>query len=475
MKYSVLDGVYNYDIENILGIFGFEKVKSGADFALTVRDGRLSLQGGGLDFCAPLTCSKNELKRRVFRYLEARFGTHTGWGTLVGVRPVKLASELLSSGMDGDAAADFLMAEYLLSEKNARLIVEIGEYENAAARTDMSNVSLYVSVPFCPSRCRYCSFPMQPLTTKRRLLMPYFERLCAELRLMLGMLAELGKRVDCVYFGGGTPSTLSMDMIDALCALLRESAALDALKEFTFEAGRSDTTSAELFECLRRNGVDRVSINPQSFTDAALQFALRPRPAGEFETAFMQARSSGLLINSDIILGLERESEDEYIRGLEYLVDLAPENITIHSLALKRGSALFGDAAVSADVGADDHRLSSARVMRDLYLRMSERGDALLRKAGYAPYYLYRQKRILANLENTGYTKRGAGCLYNSRIMSERSTIVAVGTGGVSKVCFASEGRHEQIAGTRSVEEYIENPQKTSAKLEKIRALMLES
>ncbi len=471
MKYIVSGGIYNYDIESILGVFGFEKsrVVNDADFELFISDGRLFLRGGSLDFSTSCLCSKNELKRRVFRYLAEKFGTPTGWGILVGVRPVKLASQLLAGGLNADMAVDFLVSEYLLDEKNARLIVEIGKYENDAATSEENSVSLYVSVPFCPTRCKYCSFPMQPLATKHRLLEPYFEHLCIELEETLKMLKQLGKIVDCVYFGGGTPSTLSTEMIDTICGILRKYADADRIREFTFEAGRSDTTSPELFECLRRNGVGRVSINPQSFTPSALDFAMRRRHEGEFEAAFAQARAAGLLINSDIILGLDMESEDEYVRGLEYLISLAPENITIHALALKRGSELFGSLESAGDNVCGGRDFNEARRM---YVRMSERGNAVLRRAGYAPYYLYRQKRILANLENVGYCKAGAGCLYNSRIMSERSTIVAVGTGGVSKICFPAENRHEQIANARSVEEYISNFDKVTSKIETLRGLM---
>lgn len=488
MTYSPCGDLHSYDIENILNMFGLEKAKEGADMALSVEEGCLKLQGEGVAFSTPLFCmdgspvEKDELKRALYRHLCGIFGEPSGWGILVGVRPVKLASQMLARGMTPEDVSHLLVRDYLLAPENANLLVEIGQYENAVAppRADAprhsgdgagdgmkrrTNASLYLSVPFCPTRCKYCSFPMQPLLTKRRLLPLYFEKLKIELEETLKMLAEERVEIDCIYFGGGTPSTLKPDMIEELGEILRKYIDFEGLREFTFEAGRSDTVDAELIRVLVKIGADRVSINPQSFTEAALRHSLRERPEGEFENAFALARDAGLKINSDLILGLEGEDERQYLDGLRYLVGLRPENITVHALSLKRGSPLFGERV-----------LHSAALRRDLssrrnrFVSMSRGGAEILEAAGYRPYYLYRQKRILANLENIGYSLEGAGCLYNSRIMSERYDIFAVGTGGVTKICYPAENRHEQIAGTRSVEDYLDHFSKVLERIEIVRA-----
>lgn len=458
VTYSVKESVYAYDVENIINMFGFAKVREGGDLLLEVEDGQLCLRGLDVDFSAPLFCSKNELKRRLYRYLTEKFGAVSGWGILVGVRPVKLAVQMLEEGCSEAEVVRNLQEEYLLSAENAALLTEVALHEHTVAPGSSASrpVSLYVSVPFCPTRCRYCSFPMQPLSTKRKLLVPYFRRLCEELEMVLGMLRDLSAEVDCVYFGGGTPSTLECGMISELGDLLDSYVPREGIGEFTFEAGRTDTISDDLLDTLKMIGADRISVNPQSFTPEALEYAFRGRVSGEFEKAFRMAKERGFRINSDLILGLERETADQYLEGLAHLIASGADDITVHALALKRGAALFGAFEAGNASG---------------YARMRTEGEAMLREAGYRPYYLYRQKRILANLENIGFTK-GSGCLYNSRMMSERYDIVAVGTGGVSKICFPSEHRHEQIAGTRSVEEYIERFDKTREKVDRIANLL---
>lgn len=535
MTYSSRGDLHSYDIENILNMFGLEKAKESADMALSVEEGCLKLHGEGVAFSTPLfypsgsPVEKDELKRAVYRYLCGIFGEPSGWGILVGVRPVKLASQMLAGGMTPEDVSHLLVRDYLLSPENANLLVEIAEYENIVAPPCVDkksaegeeegikrrrNASLYLSVPFCPTRCKYCSFPMQPLLTKRRLLPLYFEKLKVELEETLKMLAEEGVEIDCIYFGGGTPSTLEPEMIEALGGILQRYIDFKTLKEFTFEAGRSDTIDEELIRVLIKIGVDRVSINPQSFTEAALRHSLRERPAGEFEKAFALAKSAGLKINSDLILGLEGEDERQYLDGLRYLIGLRPENITVHALSLKRGSPLFGEKVLHSTNSVDKDSKGSVREkfapvkkaeekpaevdllregcsceneenclqdavairrrylssQRKRYLSMSRGGAEILQEAGYRPYYLYRQKRILANLENIGYSLQGEGCLYNSRIMSERYDIFAVGTGGVTKICYPAENRHEQIAGTRSVEDYLDHFSKVLERIEVVRA-----
>ncbi len=382
------------------------------------------------------------------------------------------------------------------------------------------------------------------------------------------MLESAGRRIDCIYIGGGTPSTLSPAMVRQLGGVL-SLLPKDRVKEFTFEAGRTDTITDELLEALRDIGVGRISINPQSFTDEALRRAARSREPGEFERAFQKAKAMGFTINSDIILGLAGESAQGYIAGLRHLVSLAPDNITIHALALKRGSknyeqnivniqenrvnadiAMCGQSALSRDsssllgdkVASDGSRTFS---VKDYYLsqerfaiektvpvsgdaqpvssadfslinggsgifeRVSQKpatyalgieehtnaveqsaairshreqvaliknyqvlnreGRKLLEEAGYVPYYLYRQKKILANMENIGFSIPTKNCLYNSRIMSEKCSIFAVGTGAVSKIYYPETDTHIQFANSRSVEDYIEHFDKVLKKIETIR------
>lgn len=459
MTYELSEIAYTYDVENIFNLFGLQKVKEGGDIKVWEGD-FLFIKGAGVDLALKVdptsTESKNELKRRLFQALEELLGKRTHWGILVGVRPVKIAAALLSSGLSSDETVKRLMSEYLLDESKALLIVEVAEYEQKIVEETAADggASLYLSVPFCPTRCSYCSFPMVPLQTKRKLLEPYYACLLEELDLLLGGLAarkqERRALIDCIYFGGGTPSTLTPEMIDGLFQVMREHIELAKVKEITFEAGRTDTIDSALMEALSRNGVHRISVNPQSFTESALIDSNRTRLSGEFEAAFALAREAGLVINSDMILGIGTESEEAYLSGLRQLISLRPENITVHALSLKSGSVFREHLLDATHPKAVEEAFSK-------YSAMSLRGDAMLREAGYVPYYMYRQKRTIANLENIGYALPGHGCLYNSRIMSEKSSIYACGVGAVSKICFPEENRHEQFANSRSVEDYIAN------------------
>lgn len=465
MTYELSEIAYTYDVENIFNLFGLQKVKEGGDIKVWEGD-FLLIRGAGVDLALSVdpgsADSKNALKRELFRALEAILGKRTHWGILVGVRPVKIATTLLRDGLSPEKAITRLVSEYLLDESKARLIVEVAEYEKRIVEETAAEggASLYLSVPFCPTRCSYCSFPMVPLGTKKKLLEPYYRCLREELELLLsGLAARTHERrvlIDCIYFGGGTPSTLTSEMIDGLFGVMREHLDLSKVKEITFEAGRTDTIDPALIRALARNGVHRISVNPQSFTQAALIDSNRTRLDGEFEAAFALAREAGLVINSDMILGIGTESEEEYLSGLQQLISMRPENITVHALSLKSGS-VFREHLLDAT-----HPKAVEEVFSK-YSGMSLRGDAMLRAAGYAPYYMYRQKRMIANLENVGYALPGHGCLYNSRIMSEKSSIYACGVGAVSKICYPEENRHEQFANSRSVEDYITNFDKVRA------------
>lgn len=473
MTYELSEIAYTYDVENIFNLFGLQKVKEGGDIKVWEGD-FLFIRGAGVDLALNLdsgsASSKNALKRELFRALEAILGKRTHWGILVGVRPVKIATVLLSSGLSPEDVVSQLQSEYLLDESKARLIVEVAEHERRiVAETEADGgVSLYLSVPFCPTRCSYCSFPMVPLQTKKKLLEPYYACLAEELELLLRGLTSHKRSspflMDCIYFGGGTPSTLTPQMIEGLFAIMRKYLDLTQVKEITFEAGRTDTIDPDLIRVLAKNGVHRISVNPQSFTESALIDSNRTRLDGEFDAAFAFARDAGLVINSDMILGIGTESEVEYLEGLRQLIALRPENITIHALSLKSGS-VFREHQLNAT-----HPKAVEEVFSK-YSAMSLCGDAMLRAAGYVPYYMYRQKRTIANLENIGYSLPGHGCLYNSRIMSEKSSIYACGVGAVSKICYPAENRHEQFANSRSVEDYIENFDKVRAHVEMLVSL----
>ncbi len=341
------------------------------------------------------------------------------WGILTGVRPVKYIRYIYDSM--GKAADRYITENLLVSEKKLRLAQQIIKIQQPILDTlDSRRISLYISVPFCPSRCSYCSFVSSAGESAVKLVGEYFELLLKELDIYADMIRRYRLTVDTIYIGGGTPTMLTDSMLSRLCEKLAQ-LDLSNLREFTAEAGRPDTITEAKLRALKDGGVRRISINPQTMSDSVLEAIGRRHSSAQVEAAFEIARRVGFdVINSDLIAGLPTDTPDSFEKSLYRLLSLDPENITVHTLSLKRSSALyrsFGDdigkyAAVMTGCAAD-----------------------ILGEHGYSPYYLYRQKNIADNLENTGYCKKGAESLYNIFIMEELQTILAAGCGASTKLC----------------------------------------
>lgn len=422
-----------YSLENLAKAFGMTKsAHSDADFIIEPQK-----------LISPPNFDNNSALRNLYHILVKQCGNRTGWGILTGMRPVKLAYLSLKNLDTDEKRLAMLQNEYLISAKNARLILEIAKLEQKELIGTNKKISLYISIPFCPSRCSFCSFPALSLETKSQLLPEYFAKLQEELTLKLDLLLKLGREIDCIYVGGGTPSVLSSEQIKALFDLIYKYIPRENFLEITFEAGRTDSIDRGRLEALKESGVQRVSVNPQTFNKNSLVSIGRPCSTKEFEKSFAMAYDMGFIVNSDLILGLEGETAESYLCGLEQLIAKKPQNITVHALALKRGSRLNYLGGFKESDRAKE------------LIEASESGDDALRRAGYQPYYLYRQKNIAGNLENVGYCLKKTRCLYNMRIMEEQHTIIASGVGAVSKICFPDENRHERVANSRSVEDYI--------------------
>lgn len=366
------------------------------------------------------------------------------WGSLTGVRPAKLARGLMARGLTrGETAARFRERYGVTPERTALTMRAAAFAQAALERLPEDEVSLYIGIPFCPSRCAYCSFVSHSIEKSAALIPPYVDALCAELADTGRLLAEGGVKVSSIYIGGGTPTTLSAEQLARLMGCVADAFDLSRLQEYTVEAGRPDTITREKLAAIRAGGAGRVSINPQSMDDAVLQNIGRRHSAADVLAAYALARDAGFdVINMDTIAGLEGDTPAGFARTMDTLIGLGPENITVHTLAIKRGADL-------SDKGANAAQHDSVQAM------LAYAGEALGR-AGYGPYYLYRQKFTAGGFENVGWCKPDTESLYNIAMMEEIQTILSAGAGGVSKKVDRETGKITRFINPKYPKEYIE-------------------
>ena len=413
---------------------------------------------GGKEYRAARRCRVSELTdqlsadRALQRILKLAFydagtaalGKEPPWGALTGVRPVKIPAKAMLAGATPAQAEKVLRDTYRVSPGRRKLAMDCAQASLAAQRSlGEQEVSLYVGIPFCPTRCAYCSFVSADVGRALKLIDPFLDALSREIRATGAMLADAGLRVRTVYFGGGTPTTLSAPQLDRLMGEIAEHIDLSACTEYTVEAGRPDTITAEKLAVLKRRGCDRVSVNPQSMSDAVLAAMGRAHRAADILGAFALVRESGIgCVNMDLIAGLPGDSADGFRASLDQVLELAPENVTVHTLALKKGSRLMeGETPLppGEDVAA-----------------MLDYAWAALRESGQIPYYLYRQKYMSGSFENVGWCLPGTESLYNICMMEELHTIVSLGGGGVTKLVDRHTGYIQRVANAKYPQEYIQ-------------------
>ena len=398
------------------------------------------------------------VKLSFFEAARALTGITPAWGALTGIRPAKLAAGLLEEGKSEAEADSILRDTYFVSESRRKLCLPCAKAGLEAKRELQKNeISLYVGIPFCPTRCAYCSFVSNSVEKSLHLVEPYLSALFAEIDAAAEMVRDLGLRVRSFYMGGGTPTTLSADQMDRLLGRLAERFGLSGLVESTVEAGRPDTITAEKLAVLREHGVTRVSVNPQSMEDRVLAAIGRRHTAGDVRAAMeLVARRGFPHVNMDLIAGLPEDTPDGFRRTLEEVAGFGADNVTIHTLSLKKGSRITLEGArlpPVEEVGA-----------------MLDHADAFLRRAGFAPYYLYRQKYMSGSFENVGWCRPGGTGWYNIYIMEELHTILSLGAGGSTKMVDPSRGRIERVFNAKYPQEYIQRPEKLSANRAAFRA-----
>ena len=393
----------------------------------------------------------DEIKRQIYRDLSARTGKYPKWGILTGIRPVKLAWELTrgsraeqSGAKAGTGCEQILQDRYLLHPSKAALTQEILDYQLSCARDPaQKSLSVYIGIPFCPTRCLYCSFTSNQVGEGA--ILRYLAALEQEIDYAGEAAIRDGFQIESIYIGGGTPTTLDAAQLDSLLGRIRERFDLSHIREFTVEAGRPDTFTEQKLAVLRSHGVDRISINPQTMHQRTLDLIGRRHTVEQTEEAFAMAKEAGFRsINTDLIAGLPGEDAPDFAESLDQILALGADNITVHTLAVKRASRLK-----EMD---ENYHYRNEQVREEMLTQAEQR----LRKADFRPYYLYRQKHTTGNTENIGYCRDDKISVYNIRIMEERQSILALGAGGISKIYFPAENRLERVANVSNYEIYID-------------------
>ena len=460
MTFTINDEGFLFEIRNIFTLFYPHKkiarqqpVPGEDGFAMHFDGTAVSLQGqvGDRAYRKTAAVANREQAERVlccmlYEALSDATGLRFQWGILTGIRPVKMLEKLMGQGLTEEEAADVLRRDYLVQPEKLTLLRETTRRETAvAALSTPDSYCLYLAVPFCKTRCSYCSFVSHSIDKAAPLIEPYLERMCEELRDKAAMAGQLGLTLRTIYIGGGTPTVLSASQLKRLTDAVCEYFPVDTALEYTCEAGRPDTIDWEKLQVLKNAGVTRISINPQSMNDEVLCAIGRSHTAKELLDCYRMARGVGFdCINMDLIAGLPMDTLESHEKTVEQILDLRPENITIHTLAEKRASTITAQ-------GGGQYGMSEAEVEEALRF-----GREKLEQAGYAPYYMYRQKNTRAGLENVGYCLPGKEGLYNVFIMNETHSIFAVGAGAVTKLKCARENRIERVFNLKYPYEYID-------------------
>ena len=400
-----------------------------------------------LEFISPLRetkfDTKNDLKRNIYENLLNLGNADLPWGTLTGIRPTKIVMEMLENNMPLEDIKKHLKDIYLVGDKRIKLCIETAKNEfNILKKVDYKNgYSLYIGIPFCPTRCLYCSFTSYSITQWKKDTDTYIEALCKELIAVSKMYAD--KKLQTIYMGGGTPTSLEGYQLSKILNVVKNNFDLSNILELTVEAGRPDSITREKLEALKAAGVDRISINPQTMQQKTLDLIGRQHTIKDIYESYRLARDVGFEnINMDFIIGLNGETLEDVIDSFTKVKSFDPESITIHSLALKRAARLNTE--------------NKREIMdNDLILSMINMATDTCGNLGLQPYYLYRQKNMAGNLENIGFSKPGKECLYNILIMEEKQTIIACGAGTSSKIVFG-DGRIERIENVKDPKLYIE-------------------
>ena len=451
IKIKLNDMKYRYDVYQMFNIyFPLDEIKflDDGDYIVNILDNKVEFING--DYYKETAISENikeDIKRLVFSSLKDITEQEYPWGVLVGIRPSKIALKYLEEGKTEEEIIEIFKKKHLASEEKAKLCIEIAKTEVSFVNNDSKNIAIYIGMAFCPTRCFYCSFAANPIMGNKKLVNPYLEALIYEIREMKKYVDERNLNIETVYFGGGTPTAVNNEefeliMQEAYNAFVKGK----GIKEFTVECGRPDSITKEKLETMKKFNVTRISINPQTMNDETLKMIGRGHNSKDVIEKFNLARSMGFNdINMDMIIGLPGEGIKEVLHTKEEILKLHPDSLTVHGLSLKRASILYENFILKKGI-----QVKKQAELADMY----EESRILAKKLGLHPYYMYRQKNMVGNMENLGYSRKGAECIYNIQMIEDKQTIIALGADAVSKVVFLEEGRIERFANIKDVREY---------------------
>lgn len=368
------------------------------------------------------------------------------WGVMTGIRPAKPIRQMLCDGEGEAYILDYMQALYGADSAKLQLAMDVAKNELSLIKQNgKDDIGLYIGIPFCPTRCLYCSFVSTDLRRTKKYVLEYLDRLAQEIAYSAGLTKAAGKRVQSIYIGGGTPTSITAEELEFLLGAVARHFDTNALYEFCVEAGRPDTITKEKLRVLKQYGVTRISINPQTMHARTLKLIGRSHTPEDIKTAFELARQAGFAsINADLIAGLPGETLEDFLQTLAEINQYAPENITVHTMSVKRGSALHESLS--------DYDLTNAETV----YAMLDASQEFMQRTGRAPYYLYRQKNMLGNLENVGYSRTGHESIYNVNIMEEVQSILALGCGGSSKAVDSTGDKIERVYNFKAPIEYID-------------------
>ena len=391
---------------------------------------------------------KNSLRRFLFLCLRDLTNDIYPWGILIGIRPSKIALKMLKEGKSEEEIIEIFKDKYIAHADKAKLCIDVAKAEERIVNKDSNTISVYIGMAFCPTKCMYCSFTSNPIGAHKKMVMPYVQSLMKEIKEISRYVKDKNLNVETVYFGGGTPTSVSdgefmMVMDEIYNGFIKDG----NVKEFTVECGRPDTLNKTKLQIMKDCNVTRISINPQTMNDKTLKLIGRTHSSEDIKEKFKMARDLGFEdINMDIIIGLPGEGHAEILKTKEEILKLRPDSITVHGLALKRGSIMYENFVLKRGIPVTPH---------EEIVKMYEESKNLAHELGLSPYYMYRQKNMVGNMENLGYAKEGKECIYNIQMKEVRQTIIALGAAAVSKVVFLDEDRLERFPNLKDLHEYV--------------------
>lgn len=442
---------YRYDVYQMFNIYYplYEiKFEDKGDYIIDIEEDKVSFSYKKLYKEALLGENiKEALKKLIFSSLKEITGDYYPWGILVGIRPSKIALKYLEEGKSEDEIIELFRNKHLASEEKARLCIEVAKKEKKLVNKDEKNIAIYIGMAFCPTRCFYCSFTANPIRGNKKLVNPYLEALTYEIREMKKYVDERGLKIESVYFGGGTPTAVNNEEFEEIMKEIYNAFVENRnLIEFTVECGRPDSITLEKLQTMKKYNTTRISINPQTMNDNTLKMIGRGHSSQDVIEKFNLARELGFNdINMDMIIGLPGEGIKEAKYTAEEILKLRPDSLTVHGLSLKRASILYENFILKKGI-----QIKKQEELSSMY----EMSRILAKDLDIQPYYMYRQKNMVGNMENLGYSKVGKECLYNIQMIEDKQTIIALGADAVSKVVFLEENRIERFGNVKDIREY---------------------